>query len=105
MGVGDFVSYMPSWLLIGFGFGAAAGNWRRFGMSMTALLIGVMLTLLLVEVIDDLADGRMFVGMLATVLTSALEQFMVCNVFLIGAVAVVMLRFGTDKRWGWLAVA
>jgi hypothetical protein len=93
-GIMEWMSYYPAWLLLGFGAGAVAGNWKRFSITTVMFLPGlILLSITLTSMTGGGARGGYtpFIYNLQRGLSQCIEN----NVFLPGACSVILLRYFT----------
>jgi len=88
----DLLSNTPAWLALGLAIGALTGDWKKFTMTMVAILAGNVLIILSLEGFRDYFRGDSF-----RILENGLEGFTTTNVFFPGAATILVLRYFT--RW------
>lgn len=93
----DCASNLPSWMLLGFSFGALAGNWKRFTVGIAALLVG---NAMLVFVINTWTGNHITptTSVALLLIERGIENVLTNNLFLIGSIAAILLRYFTRLR-------
>jgi hypothetical protein len=88
----DLLSNIPAWLALGLAIGALTGDWKKFTMTMVAILAGNALVITSLEGFRDYFRGDSY-----RILEDGLEGFATTNVFFPGAVTILVCRYFT--RW------
>ena len=90
----ELAEIYPGWVLLGFALGAATGNWKGFSMLLVLFLAGLFLiNMILIALVND-----SYIGYHASFLNSlqlGLSESFTNNLFLPGAVAVIILCYYT----------
>lgn len=100
----DCASNLPAWMLVGFGFGALAGNWKRFAMGLAALLVGnAMLVFVISTWTGSQITGTTHIAL--HLLEKGVGNILTNNVLLLGSVASILLRYFTRLRGEFIVIA
>jgi hypothetical protein len=89
----DFIGNMPAWILIGFSIGAVAGTWKRFALGVIGLLVDTAVLPVFLDVWEFVESPNL--SAFLQIFERALENFVDNNLFLFGAMIMVLLRYFT----------
>lgn len=103
----DVLSHLPAWVLLGFAFGALAGDWKRFAVGMVSLQVVAMLIVAVLQNFVhhgyDMANHPAYVFFL--LFESGIEDNFTNNFYLLAAVVAILLRYFTRLRGVWITAA
>ena len=88
----DLLSDTPAWVVLGLALGALTGDWKKLSMTTISILLGNMLVIFALNSLRMTSFGDLF-----RTIENGLQYFASNNVFLLGAVTILSLRFFT--RW------
>jgi hypothetical protein len=100
----DLLGYLPAWLAVGFCFGALAGNWKRFAVAITSLLVGIWLLIFLVGTFNHRSDASDGFEFFLLTLDKGLDSFLTNNLLLLGAGAGIIARYLTRLPGAWISI-
>lgn len=88
----DLLSNTPAWLAFGLAIGSLRGDWKRFTTTVVAIVAVNALVILGLEGLREFLRGDSF-----KTLEDGLEDFTITNLFVPGAITILLLRYFT--RW------
>ena len=88
----DLFSDLPTWILLGLALGALTGDWKKLSMTVVSLFLGMFLIILTLNNLRSTPLGDLF-----HILEKGLQGFTTSNVFLLGTLTILGLRYFT--RW------
>lgn len=100
----DSASNLPAWMLVGFAFGAIAGNWKGFAVGLATLLVG---NAMLAFVVNTWTGSHITSNTPVALLLfeKGIENFFSNNMLLLGSAAAVILRYFTRLRGELIVIA